>query len=648
MLDFAVTSSDLDERRKYIQRIMSLSKSVQKILMNLIERMKKTLPRKPRNAKSSRPDKTSRSPSAAASGKDGQVATDLPSVPGPAMPIKPVTDTSTSIDNQNDANKINDDYSDAGSDVTPPDEPPQRLRAFTTPKRERNVHGIPQSEPPKSTRLPLSQERSRSASRPRKPEQEDAQTQTSKPRQPEGYYMPALQKKICGNGFASPLKDRQQPLRMQIGNAASCKQRHTSDSLSSSLMPLQSVPLRERQMQMQRAAFVSINNQSRHHGTLTRKLAMHTPPPPPPPPFPVDQQMPATTTPSDELTPTDELELHNHMSIPLTETTQSTVDSSLGSNTDLAVLMVNSSIDSKHRSMGKAIALDKRRHSGTFASPSRRASSAESPIRNRTPELSLASHERDVDARMMFSPDGSVLQSPLQVDDFVKELRAKNKSLESILQSYQKRERELSQKMESTESKLRKEMMKLESRALGREDELRRTYDHEVAKLKKDLRDEQEKNKESKRAREELANANDELDLMQHTHEKLLEATEKIRKYKERIDSLNDYKEAFEREQEAHSKSVHECVRLQDELQMLLPLKRQLDEYRTKALEMEVKLAECKDSLSKLQRERDELDNKRSDLLSEAMAQRAQAEELKKFIQIKDAQNGPGIGEGIR
>ena len=39
LLDFAVTSPDLDDRKNYIQRIMSLSKSVQKILMNLIERM---------------------------------------------------------------------------------------------------------------------------------------------------------------------------------------------------------------------------------------------------------------------------------------------------------------------------------------------------------------------------------------------------------------------------------------------------------------------------------------------------------------------------------------------------------------------------------------------------------------------------------
>ncbi|CAB9506355.1 expressed unknown protein [Seminavis robusta] len=648
LLDFAVTSPDLDERRKYIQRIMSLSKSVQKILMNLIERMKKTLPRKPKN--SSRSSRGVRSPRMLC-GPNNDAVIDGPDAPIPDPGNKPFIKNCAR--KKQDSHLFVDDDSSAGaSDVTPPpQETSQRVRAFGSPRRERNVHGIPQTESQDRSRGRSNQQdhqRSRSASHVRHQDHQDHEgSQSSKPRQPEGHYMPELTKKRCQKGFASPPRDRQQ--RKQKGFASPGKQRHSTGTSNGS----QNVPFRERQVQtQQRAAFASINNQNQrnqkqqqqqqqpqqHHGTLSRKGGTQKPgPPPPPPPYSLDQKMPASSTPSDEL------EIDNHLSLPLTDTTLSTVDttSSLEAGSDLAVLKVNSSTDTKQRQVGRG------RQGDAFSSPARRVSLLDSPVPIKTPDVSLTTQEREVDGRMMFSPDDSVLQSPLQVDDFVKDLRAKNKSLESILQSYQKRERELNQKMESTESKLRKEMMKLESRALGREDELRRSYDTEMAKLKKDLRTEKEKNKASMRAKEELANANDELDLMQHTHEKLLEATEKIRKYKERIDSMNDYKEALEREQEAHSESVEECLRLQNELKVLQPLKRQLEDYKAKAVDAEVQLAECKDALAKLERERSELNGKRDDVIREARAQRAQADELRKFIRLKETQDGPGIGEGI-
>jgi hypothetical protein len=624
LLDFAVTSPDLDERRKYIQRIMSLSKSVQKILMNLIERMKKTLPRKPKT------------PSRQHSGRKTLCGRNEQSE-GPDDPIQSTAVTMNPLTKDSAAQ---DEHSENSSEATPPQEPPQRLGSYGTPKRERNVHGIPQSEPraastgratirtAHSDQKPLGRPNSRS--RHLDSDDEDLKPRQPEGRQPEGFYL--NEKKRCHKGFASPPKDRQQGRRPK-GFVSPSKQRHSIGSVVEGPSPF-----RERQVQVQRAAFVSIDNHnSKFACTNSKKTLLSSAPPPPPPPHPgAEQKMPISSTPSDEY------EIDNHLSIPMTNTTTSTsTGSSQGTSTELAVLRLNPSVE-KPRAVGK------KRLGEAFSTPNRRKSLMDSPGRSQTPEVSLAMYERDVDARMMLSPDDSMLQSPMQVDDFVKELRAKNKSLESILQSYQKRERELSQKMESTESKLRKEMMKLESRALGREDELRRNYENELAKLKKDLRAEKEKNKESKRAKEELANANDELDLMQHTHEKLLEATEKIRKYKERLDSMSDYKEALQREQEAHNKSVDECVRLQNELAALQPLKRQLEDYKARALETEVKLAECTDALARLERERDELDGARNDVMKQAMAQKAQAEELRKFIRLEEMHDGPGIGEGIR
>ena len=50
LLDFAVTHGNLDMRRAYIERIMTLTKMEQRILMSIIDRMKKTLPRKPKTS----------------------------------------------------------------------------------------------------------------------------------------------------------------------------------------------------------------------------------------------------------------------------------------------------------------------------------------------------------------------------------------------------------------------------------------------------------------------------------------------------------------------------------------------------------------------------------------------------------------------
>ena len=122
-----------------------------------------------------------------------------------------------------------------------------------------------------------------------------------------------------------------------------------------------------------------------------------------------------------------------------------------------------------------------------------------------TPERLFSMYEGDMGPQMMISPDKSVLQPPMPMDAFVEDLCTKKKSLKGILQSYQKWEQELSQKMEATKSKLWKEMMKLKSTALGREDELRDNYEQEVAKLKKEIRTEKESNLESQRAKEERA-----------------------------------------------------------------------------------------------------------------------------------------------
>ena len=654
MLDFAVTSPDLNERRKYIERIMSLSKSVQKILMNLIERRKKTLPRKPKLATPAKSLRSAPSPRTMPPPRGNTLCgnshadddTEDMEHDGADSEVAAMAEVGKAILRNCSGTPQDPHYHDDCSENTPL-EPPQRMRGMSTPNR-RDGNTIPQSEPRNAGRdnrsymsTPTNSEKehvrrfSGSTNASQDPEDD---IQTPKPRQPEGYYLSPRDKnknRTTSKGFSSPPRDN----RGKQKGFASPNKRHSTGSTNA-------LPFQERQIQA-RTAFVSISNQSKMQQQHPSKKGSLPLPPPPPPPYPPkavnDQKVPMQGTESEDIEPGN--------NPPLTEATHSTVtESSMGTSADIALNL--HPISDEFKQMGKVITVDKnkRQPEAQFSTPVRpqNANLAESP-RPKTPECALAMYERDVEGRMMLSPAESMLQSPMQVDEFVKELRAKNKNLESILQSYQKRERELSQKMETTENKLRKEMMKLESRALGREDELRRSYDEEVAKLKKELREEQEKNRESKKAKEQLANANDELDLMQHTHEKLLEATEKIRKYKERLDNMNDYKEALEREQDAHSKSVDECVRLQNELNALQPLKRQLEDYKKRALETEVQLAETKDALARLERDREALDGARDDVMKEANTHRAQAEELRKFIRLEEQEgNASGIGEGIR
>ena len=50
--------------------------------------------------------------------------------------------------------------------------------------------------------------------------------------------------------------------------------------------------------------------------------------------------------------------------------------------------------------------------------------------------------------------------------------------------------------------------------------------------------------------------------------------------YKEKLQQITDVKEALQREEVAHSKSVDEYLRLDSKLTALRPLKRQLEEYK--------------------------------------------------------------------
>ena len=296
LLDFAVTSEDLEERRKYIERIMTLTKTEQRILMSIIDRMKKTLPRKPKTSSATPGPKClgkkmrARSPRGVHCGK----TVDLGVVEGPDAPIP---DPSAVSDKATDGYQTPDESENLPLLVDDSQRSGSGSGSFSTPKRERNVHGIPQTEPP---RRESGRERSRSSFRGDNtnvnknlfnryqcrerqrgdPETDDEEREAQQQaRQPEGRYMSMSETKRCHKGFSSPPRDRQ---RKSKGFASPSKQRNSFGSGKGLPLPL----FRGRQSQTQRAAFSSINNQGVDHqgaAPSTKSIGLAGPPPPPPP-----------------------------------------------------------------------------------------------------------------------------------------------------------------------------------------------------------------------------------------------------------------------------------------------------------------------------------------------------------------------------
>jgi chromosome segregation ATPase len=245
------------------------------------------------------------------------------------------------------------------------------------------------------------------------------------------------------------------------------------------------------------------------------------------------------------------------------------------------------------------------------------------------------------------------LFSPATIDSslekLVADLRKQNDSLKEELVGCQQREIDLGQKIADSEVVFRKEMMKLEAASMQREEAARESHQQELARLRQDLDDLREARETEERAQRELASVRDEMDLLEHTKEKLSETEEKLRITRERLEHLGDVKEALAREEEAHGASVEECIRLDNELKALQPLRRQLEGYKTRAVDAEVKLAECKEDLKRLSQITGSLNSAQKEILKGARIHKEEAEELRRRLLDEEAVNeGPGVGEGLR
>lgn len=250
-------------------------------------------------------------------------------------------------------------------------------------------------------------------------------------------------------------------------------------------------------------------------------------------------------------------------------------------------------------------------------------------------------------AEEMFSP--ATFDSSLE--KMVRDLRKQNESLQDQLKYSQQHETELGQKMQELEARYRKDTMRLESDALRREEETRDEYERKLSDLRGELDDLSELREQDQRAQQELANVRDEMELLEHTKEKLAETEEKLRKCRERMEQLGDVKDALKREEEAHSTSVEECLRLENELKALQPLRRQLDDYKTRAVNAEVQLAECQEDLKRMAQISQTISSAHKELLKGARLQHDEAEELRRRLVDEQGDKdveGEAVADGLR
>ncbi|KAI2502849.1 hypothetical protein MHU86_11596 [Fragilaria crotonensis] len=174
----------------------------------------------------------------------------------------------------------------------------------------------------------------------------------------------------------------------------------------------------------------------------------------------------------------------------------------------------------------------------------------------------------------VFSPPTMDPSMERKIDD----LRRRNASLMIDLENSTNREANLAIKMQELEMRVRRDMMKVESESLRSMDEANEAHEKELAALREELYALQDIRDREQKANREVVKLRDELDLLEHSKEKLAETEEKLRKCRERLEQLADLRDCLKREEEAHSASVAQCLRLENEIKSMQPLREGISE----------------------------------------------------------------------
>lgn len=228
-------------------------------------------------------------------------------------------------------------------------------------------------------------------------------------------------------------------------------------------------------------------------------------------------------------------------------------------------------------------------------------------------------------------------------------LKERNNELLGEIESIRQHENTMRVRCEETEAINRAARFKLESEALMRESEIRDDFSQKILALKRELNKSQKVAKDASVAREQLAGLKDEVDILKHAKIKLDQKENQMQKLKSKLEEMSDVGKALKTEEKAHSDAVSKYLHLENELSALGPLKRQLEEYKSRATNAEVKLVDCEDDIKKLREASANISGFNDELQRGTLRQQEEVDILRRTMEQNESEmpKGLAVGEGI-
>lgn len=239
-----------------------------------------------------------------------------------------------------------------------------------------------------------------------------------------------------------------------------------------------------------------------------------------------------------------------------------------------------------------------------------------------------------------------------EYENMVQGMRDEIEDLKQKLNSSRKKEDYLSQSIYEKEAVFKKELIKVEREARDRHDDTKEAFEKQVAELQSKLVQVTEECVKAHNERDELAKLQDEIDVMEHTKAQLEETQERLNAYKEKVHQLVDVKSALKEEEEAHSRCVDDNLKLRNEVQSLLPLRRQLEQYQTRLADAEVRITNYQDELEKVKDQKVVSSDVNVHMEQYVLAQEEELQELRRRVRLGEVASQSKdsisfIGEGM-
>jgi chromosome segregation ATPase len=251
----------------------------------------------------------------------------------------------------------------------------------------------------------------------------------------------------------------------------------------------------------------------------------------------------------------------------------------------------------------------------------------------------------------------SILSSPglggdAEYERVVEGMRDEIETLKKQLDLSQKKETELAHLIDEKEASFKKELIQVERNARHRYEEAQDEYEKQLTQIKGKLSQMSDELLTVCNERDELSKLRDEMDIMKHTKATLEETQERLNAYKERVHQLADIKSALKEEEEAHSRCVEDNLKLRNEIQTLLPLKKQLEEYQSRLADAEVQMTDYEDQLAKFKDQRLSSSDINEQMEQYVLAQEEELQELRRRVRLGEVSTESKesisfIGEGL-